>query len=115
LLLEIHLEKAKRLENGAKKLDINDDSELIIESVYCAAHDYIAYGLESKYKEHSDKHNDDFKFLRKHNDFEIFAFFQTLEGLRVGDFYGTKKNGERVKEALLLLEKIKRWAFKKNF
>lgn len=60
---EGHLLKAKREEKSTEKLDPEEDSELIkdseliIEGLYGAAHQYIAYALQKKYGAHSDKHS----------------------------------------------------------
>lgn len=104
---EGHLLKAKREEKSTEKLDSEEDAELIIEGIYGAAHHYIAYFLQIKHSEHSDKHDKDFLHLRKHGYRDIMSKFQTLDSLRTGDFYGTKTNGERVAQARRLLAEIK--------
>lgn len=107
---EGHLEKARREEKSTRKLDPEEDSELIVEGLYGAAHHYIAYALEQKRGEHSDKHGRDFLLLKKHGYDDIRSKFETLDSLRAGDFYGGRTNGERVKKARLLLSEIKAWA-----
>ena len=104
---EGHLLKARREEKSTEKLDSEEDAELIIESIYGAAHHYIAYLLQMKHSEHSDKHNKDFLHLKKHEHRDITSKFQTLDSLRTGDFYGTKTDGERVAQARRLLAEIK--------
>jgi len=104
---ESHLLKAKREEKSTEKLDPEEDAELIIEGIYGAAHHYIAYFLQKKDSEHSDKHDKDFLYLRKYGHRDILSKFQTLESMRTGDFYGARTNGERVDEARKLLLEIK--------
>lgn len=104
---EGHLLKAKREEKSTAKLDSEEDAELIIEGIYGAAHHYIAYYLQMRHSEHSDKHDKDFLYLRKHGHKDIMSKFQTLDSLRTGNFYGTRTNGERVAQARRLLAEIK--------
>lgn len=104
---EGHLLKARREEKSMEKLDPEEDAELIIEGIYGAAHHYIAYFLQVKHSEHSDKHDKDFLYLRKHGHRDIMSKFQTLDSLRTGDFYGTRTDGERVAQAKRLLAEIK--------
>lgn len=104
---EGHLLKARREEKSTQKLDPEEDAELIIEGIYGAAHHYVAYFLQTKHSEHSDKHNKDFLYLKKHGHRDIMSKFQTLDSLRTGDFYGTRTDGERVAQARRLLAEIK--------
>lgn len=106
---EGHLNKAKREEKSTRKLDPEEDSELIVEGLYGAAHHYIAYVLELKHGEHSDKHDRDFLLLKKYGYYDIRSKFETLDSLRAGDFYGGRTDGERVEKAKLLLSEIKAW------
>lgn len=108
--LEGHILKAKREEKSTEKLDSEEDSELIIEGLYGAAHHYIAYALQKKYDSHSDKHSQDFLVLKEHGLEEVRAKFESLDSLRTGDFYGGRTNGERVAKARKLLAEIKAWA-----
>lgn len=104
-----HLEKARREEKSTQKLDPAEDSELIVEGLYGAAHHYIAYALEQKHGEHSDKHDRDFLLLKKYGYEDVRSKFETLDSLRVGDFYGGRTDGERVAKARHLLSEIKTW------
>lgn len=105
-----HLQKAIREEKSTWKLDAEQDSELIVEGLYGAAHHYIAYSLELKHGEHSDKHDKDFLILKKYGHDDVRSKFETLDSLRAGDFYGGRTNGERVSKARRLLAEIKAWA-----
>jgi hypothetical protein len=104
---EGHLLKAKREERSTAKLDSEEDAELIIEGIYGAAHHYIAYFLQMKHSEHSDKHDKDFLYLSKHGHRDVMSKFQTIDSLRTGNFYGTRTDGERVAQARRLLAEIK--------
>lgn len=107
---EGHLLKAKREEKSTEKLDPEEDSELVIEGLYGAAHHYIAYALQNKYGSHSDKHSQDFLVLKEYGLEDVRSRFETLDSLRTGDFYGGRANGERVAKARKLLAEIKAWA-----
>lgn len=107
---EGHLEKAKKIESTTEKLNPEEDSELIIEGLYGAAHHYIAYALQVKHSEHTDKHAQDPVFLKKYGHDEIRTKFEVLDSLRTGDFYGGRTNGERVRKAKELLTQIKAWS-----
>lgn len=91
-------------------MDPEDDSELIIEGLYGAAHHYVAYGLQMKHGTHSDKHAQDFLALKEYGHEDVRSKFETLDSLRTGDFYGGRTNGERVAKARKLLAEIKAWA-----
>jgi hypothetical protein len=108
--VEGHLKKAKKIEESAEKLNPEEDSELIIEGLYGAAHHYIAYGLQVKHSEHADKHTQDPVLLKRYGYDEIRAKFEALDSLRTGDFYGGRANGERVRKAKELLAEIKTWS-----
>lgn len=108
---EGHKETGKQLEESAKELAVDSQKHVkaIIELIFGSAHHYTAAGLEEKYKEHPDKHNQIPGFLRKHNEIDIAVAFETIDGLRAGRFYGRKGNGDIVKEAFKNLEVIERW------
>jgi len=105
---EDHLLKARREEKSTEKLNPEEDAELIIEGIYGAAHHYIAYFLQTKYGEHSDKHDKDFLHLKEHGHRDMMSKFETLESLRTGNFYGGRTDGERVAKAKKLLAEMKK-------
>lgn len=104
---EKHLEKASRLEESIKKLDNEEDWELIVEGVYGAAQHYIACICEEKLGKHLETHKGLIKFLRENNLVELSNLFQQIDELRIGRWYGGKINGETSKLAFEVLEKIK--------
>lgn len=83
-----------------------------IEGIYGAAHHYIAYALQTKNNEHSDKHENDVAMLKKHAYYNVVNWSIQLDGFRVGRFYGKKRNGETARQAKELLNQIKEWALK---
>jgi hypothetical protein len=108
---EGHRETGKQLEESLGELLVDADKHVkaIVELIFGSAHHYVAAGLEEKYEEHPEKHQQIPGFLRRHGEEEISLAFESIDGLRAGRFYGQKGNGEIVKRALENLEVIKKW------
>jgi hypothetical protein len=104
---DVHLAKARRIEESFRKLDLVTDWEMIIEGVYGAALHYIAYITEAKMGIHHETHKGLPKFLDENGLSKLAELFRTLELLRQSRWYGGKENGEVSKEALFILERIK--------
>ena len=83
------------------------DWELIVEGAYGAAQHYISVICEQKLGSHLETHKGLIKFLRENDLVELSNFFQQLDELRLGRWYGGKGNGETSKIALDILKKIK--------
>jgi hypothetical protein len=103
---DVHLTKARRIEESLRKLDLVTDWEMIIEGVYGAALHYIAYITEAKMGMH-ETHKGLSKFLDENGLFKLAELFRALELLRQSRGSGGKENGEVSKEAFLILERIK--------
>lgn len=104
---EKHMEKAERIKASLKKLNMEDDWEMIVEGAYGVAQHYIACICEQKLGKHLETHKGLIKFLRENNLVELSNLFQQIDELRIGRWYGGKVNGETSKLALEVLEKIK--------
>jgi len=106
-----HLETGKQLEQSAKILSHNPETHVkaIVELVFGAAHHYAAFGLQTRYGEHSDKHNQILGLLRKHGDLDISASFEAIDSLRAGRFYGRRGNGDAAEQCMEYLLVIKQW------
>ncbi len=106
-----HRETGSQLEESARALTDEAKRHVkgIIELLFGAAHHYAAAGLEERYGEHPEKHQQIPGFLRKKGDLEVSLAFESIDGLRAGRFYGRKGNGDIVNRALKNLEVIKRW------
>lgn len=105
---EDHLEKARRVEESIRKLDPNRDWEMIVEGAYGAALHYIAYLSERKVGKHQDTHKGLPRFLDENGLPELAKTFRELELLRQSKWYGGRENGGASREALGVLERIKR-------
>lgn len=102
-----HIEKAERLENSLKKLDIESDWESIVEIAYGIALNYIAVICESKLNKHVDTHKGLPRFLDNNNMNELSTYFRELDILRQGRWYGGKHNGETAGMAISIIKKLK--------
>jgi len=102
-----HIEKAERLENSLKKLDIESDWESIVEIAYGIALNYIAVICESKLNKHVDTHKGLPRFLDDNNMNELSTYFRELDILRQGRWYGGKHNGETAEMAISIIKKLK--------
>lgn len=103
-----HLRKARRIEESIKKLNLDQDWEMIVEGAYGAALHYIAYISESKVGRHRETHKGLPRFLDENDLPELARAFRELELLRQSRWYGSKKNGEVSRKALATLDRIKR-------
>lgn len=105
---DAHLVKAQRIEGSVRKLDPDRDWEMIVEGVYGAALHYIAYITEAKVGKHQETHKGLPRFLDQNGLPELAEALRALELLRQSRWYGGKENGEVSREALSILERIKR-------
>lgn len=82
----------------------------VVELSYGMIIHLLAYGLDKKCGEHRDVHQGLPAFLRKHGQQEIATLFEKMDTLRHGRWYGGKGNGDVVKEAIKIADRIERWA-----
>ena len=104
---EKHLEKAQRLDSIQEKMDPELEWEIIVETVYGAAMNYIAYYCEKNLGDHLNTHKGLARFLDENNLSNIAALFRELDIHRQGKWYGAQGNGETVKRVRRILDGIK--------
>jgi hypothetical protein len=104
---EDHLGKAKEIEDSLSRLRQDLDWALIIEGIYNSSLQYIAYYCETKYNDHTDIHAGLEKYLRNLGETNLERMFSELNHLRMGRWYGGKKNGESAKRAFEIMNAIK--------
>ena len=104
---EKHFEKAQRLDKIQEKLDSDLEWEIIVETIYGAAMNYIAYYCEKKLGDHQNTHRGLARFLDENDLGNIAALFRELEIHRQGKWYGAQGDGDTVKRVRLILESIK--------
>jgi hypothetical protein len=85
---EKHLEKAKRLESIQEKMDPETEWEIIIETIYGASMNYIAYYCEVSLDAHLNTHKGLPRFLDENELSEIATLFRELDMHRQGKWYG---------------------------
>jgi hypothetical protein len=104
---ETHLEKAQRLDSIQDKMDSELEWEIIVETVYGAAMNYIAYHCEENLGNHLNTHKGLARFLDENNLGNIAALFRELDIHRQGKWYGAQGNGDTVKRVRVILNGIK--------
>ncbi|MDP6156604.1 MAG: hypothetical protein QGH39_03760 [Candidatus Thermoplasmatota archaeon] len=104
-----HLEKAKAFEDRSKRWESDKDAPSVIEDIFDAIVHYTAYGINIKYGKDIDSHSKQKKFLRTNNEIVVFHAYENIEFLRMKSVYGGGWNGERIREARIHLEAIKKW------
>jgi hypothetical protein len=65
--------------------------------------------MEVRFGEHRDVHHGVPAFLRERGEDEVAILFERLDTLRHGRWYGGKGNGDVVKEAMKIINKIEGW------
>ena len=105
--LEKHLEKAERLDSIQMNMDPDTEWEIIVETVYGAVMNYIAYFCEKTFGTHLNTHKGLAKFLDENNLTKIAVLFRELDIHRQGKWYGAQGNGETVKRVRAILDSIK--------
>jgi hypothetical protein len=103
-----HLEKAKRIDKSQRNLDPETSWEAIIEIIYGAAFNYIAYMCEKELGEHLDTHKGLARFLDQNGLNDVAELFRTLDQDRVSKWYGGQDDGDAVRAARSILTKIKK-------
>jgi hypothetical protein len=104
---EKHLEKAKRIDESQKDLNPKTAWEAIIEIVYGAAFNYIAYLCEKEFGEHMETNKGLARFLEQKGLHDVAELFRTLDHERVSKWYGGQDDGDAVRDARKILKKIK--------
>jgi len=107
MLPEGHEKKAQRLEATIAKLSDSPDYEMIIESCYAAAVQYLALLCARRLRNHQDTHKGLPAFLEKNGLSDLATSFRNLELLRTSRYYGVRGNGSAAKEAKRTLAEIK--------
>jgi len=113
--IDSHRKKIERFERTITKLDIDEDSETLIEDYMLAASHFINAAMHSlgTLKEDKDiKHNNLFGFVRresslKENSGEVADLIQQIEQLRPSYVYGKGESGTAARKAKEAFERIR--------
>lgn len=83
---------------------------MVIEGAWGAAFHWIAYGCATKHQNHQESHARLGTFLRRQGEASVAEWWDNLEHVRQGGWYGKNTDVLAVEYALDLLEKIRHWA-----
>ena len=114
LSLVFRASSRKRLEYASRgslaKLQPEVDPDGVIEMAWGASFQWIAFGCETKYHQHQNNHTRLGRFLNSLGARTVANWWDNLDQLRQGGWYGSEPNRAEVQEAVALLEEIRLWA-----
>ena len=79
----------------------------IVELSFAILQHLMSYGLEIKHHQHLDTHVGMPKLLRQLGEIKIAEDFERIDTFRQGRWYGSKGNGNIIKECIETIERIK--------
>jgi hypothetical protein len=82
----------------------------VIEGGWGAAFRWIAYGCQTKYGQHHDSHERLGAFLRGLGEPTVVGWWEELEHLRQGGWYGGQFGPVSARRAQDVLEQVRIWA-----
>jgi hypothetical protein len=85
-------------------------ARVVIEGAWGASFHWIAFGCETKHQSHQESHARLGTFLRRQGDEAVAEWWEDIDRVRQGGWYGGSPEPERVQRALDLLERIHMWA-----
>jgi hypothetical protein len=111
MLPDGHRQAAEDIEAVAKALQANPRAgRVVIESCWGAAFHWIAYGCQRKHAGHQDSHARMISYLRGLGEPGVAGWWERLDNIRQGGWYGNQPYPGDVQKALDLLEEIHTWA-----
>jgi hypothetical protein len=111
MLAEAHRRAAEDIEDTILPLQSSAKAaRVVIESAWGAAFHWIAFGSETKHSRHQESHARLGRFLRSLGEGTTADWWETLDRVRQGGWYGGQIEPEDVQEAFTLLEQIRLWA-----
>jgi hypothetical protein len=85
-------------------------ARVVIEGAWGAAFHWIAFGCETKHQSHQESHTGLGTFLRRQGEGAVAEWWEDIDRVRQGGWYGGSPEPERVQRALDLLARIHSWA-----
>ena len=110
MLADAHRQKAEEIESDIFSPQQNRSLSLLIEGAWGAAFQWICFGCQVKYHSHQESHAHLVSYLNKLGEGTVAAWWQSLDNLRQGGWYGGKTQEPAVQEAFDFLAKIRTWA-----
>jgi hypothetical protein len=113
MLAEAHRQAAEDIEQTILPLQTASyAARVVIEGAWGAAFHWIAFGCETKHQSHRESHARLGTFLRRQGEGTVAEWWENLDQVRQGGWYGNNSDPVVVQHALDLLERIHRWASK---
>ena len=111
MLAEAHRQAAEDIEKTILLLRATSyAARMIIEGAWGAAFHWIAFGCETKHQSHQESHARLGAFLRGQGEGAVAEWWEDLDRVRQGGWYGRSTEPATVQRALDLLEKMHVWA-----
>jgi hypothetical protein len=111
MLAEAHRQAAEDIEKTILPLRAASyAARVVIEGAWGAAFHWIAFGCETKHQNHQESHARLGTFLRRQGEGVVAEWWEDIDRIRQGGWYGGSPEPERVQRALDLLERIHNWA-----
>ena len=111
MLAEAHRRAAEDIEKTILPLQTTlYAARVIIEGAWGAAFHWIAFGCETKHQSHQEHHTRLGTFLRRQGEGNVAEWWEDLDRVRQGGWYGKGTEPAMVQRALDLLERVHSWA-----
>jgi len=111
MLAEAHRQAAEDIEKTILPLQAASyAARVVIEGAWGAAFHWIAFGCETKHQNHQESHARLGTFLRRQGEGAVAEWWENLDQVRQGGWYGKNIDPVVVQHALDLLERIHVWA-----
>jgi hypothetical protein len=111
MLAEAHRQAAEDIEKTILPLQVASyAARVVIEGAWGAAFHWIAFSCETKHQSHQESHARLGTFLRRQGEGAVAEWWEDIDRIRQGGWYGGNPDPERVQRALELLGRIHSWA-----
>lgn len=111
MLAEAHRQAAEDIEKTIMPLQVASyAARVVIEGAWGAAFHWIAFGCETKHQSHQESHVHLKTFLRHQGEDAGGEWWDNLDHIRQGGWYGKNTDAVVVQHALDLLARIHAWA-----
>lgn len=85
-------------------------ARIVIEGAWGAAFHWIAFGCDTKHGAHQESHARLATYLHAHGEAAVAGWWDQLDRLRTGGWYGQRTDSTSVAQSLDLLREVRIWA-----
>jgi len=111
MLADAHRQAAEDIEKTIMPLQATTyAARVVIEGAWGAAFHWIAFGCEIKHQNHQESHARLGSYLRRQGEEAVAEWWEELERIRQGGWYGGNPDPARVQRAINVLERVHLWA-----